>query len=253
MRSIDLPYVVEPPDLILVELLEGLPGRPISGERLVRPDGNLSLGWYGDVHVRGLTVAQIKVAVIKHLRKFLNDEMLGLAVSEEAEEAEKADGPPPGRPVLPPLPGQNANPFNLLELPKPAKTPGSQARAGTEQPVPGGAGNEPAISASGVSWKIVPPEASLSVFVDVSAYNSMKYYIHGDVAVPGKLPHTGNETVLDALQYADGLLPTADPKQIRLVRPQRGGKPAKVYKVDLEAIQERGDVATNYRFSPATG
>jgi hypothetical protein len=32
---ISIPYVVEPPDLILVEVLEALPGRPVSGERLV--------------------------------------------------------------------------------------------------------------------------------------------------------------------------------------------------------------------------
>ena len=38
---ISLPYVVEPPDLVLVEVLEALPGRPISGERLVRPDGKI--------------------------------------------------------------------------------------------------------------------------------------------------------------------------------------------------------------------
>src|SRR3974377_716892 len=29
-------YVVEPPDLIVVEVLEALPGRPITGERLPR-------------------------------------------------------------------------------------------------------------------------------------------------------------------------------------------------------------------------
>ena len=32
--------------------------------------------------------------------------------------------------------------------------------------------------------------------------------------------------------------------------PARGGKPAKVYKVDLEAIQERGDVTSNYQIFP---
>ena len=32
---ISLPHVVEPPDLILIEVLDALPGRPISGERLV--------------------------------------------------------------------------------------------------------------------------------------------------------------------------------------------------------------------------
>ena len=42
----------------------------------------------------------------------------------------------------------------------------------------------------------------------------------------------------------------AEPKDIRLVRPGRGGKPAKVYMVDLAAIQERGDVTTNYQIFP---
>ncbi len=102
----------------------------------------------------------------------------------------------------------------------------------------------------GVSWKIVPPEASLSVFVDVTAYNSMQYYVQGDVATPGMMPHMGSETVLDALQYAGGLLSSADPKQISLVRPQRRGNPAKIYKIDLQGIQERGEVATNLQIFP---
>ena len=49
----DLPHTIEPPDHIVVEVLEGLPGLPITGERLVRPDGTISLGFYGDIHVRG--------------------------------------------------------------------------------------------------------------------------------------------------------------------------------------------------------
>ena len=79
------------------------------------------------------------------------------------------------------------------------------------------------------SIEVVPPEASEMVFVDFTAYNSKNYYLEGDVGVPGRMPWTGNETVLDALQYAGGLLSTADPKQITLVRPARGGKPARIY------------------------
>ncbi|MDR3634659.1 MAG: polysaccharide biosynthesis/export family protein [Isosphaeraceae bacterium] len=71
-------YVVEPPDLIIVEVLDALPGRPISGEHLVRPDGTISLGFYGDVQVAGLTLPEIKEKVILHLRTFLSDEALGL-------------------------------------------------------------------------------------------------------------------------------------------------------------------------------
>ncbi len=70
-------YVLEPPDLVLVEVLEALPGRPISGERLVRPDGKISLGFYGDVYVAGLTMPEVKEKIVLHLRKFLTDEALG--------------------------------------------------------------------------------------------------------------------------------------------------------------------------------
>ena len=55
-------------------MLEALPGRPITGERLVRPDGKVSLGFYGEIYVAGLTTTEIKEKVVLHLRKFLNDE-----------------------------------------------------------------------------------------------------------------------------------------------------------------------------------
>lgn len=78
---IPLPYVVEPPDILIIEVLEALPGRPVSGERLVRPDGKISLGFYGEVEVKGLTLDQIKVKVVERMRIFLPDEVLGLKES----------------------------------------------------------------------------------------------------------------------------------------------------------------------------
>jgi polysaccharide export outer membrane protein len=174
---IELPYIVEPPDLITVEVLEALPGRTISGERLVRPDGKISLGFYGDLHVSGLTADQIKVKLIEHLRRFIADEVLGL------------------------------------------------------------------------EDKIAPQESN-KVFVDVSSYNSKTFFVQGDVAAPGKLPWTGRETVLDALNLSAGFVVTADPKNIRLVRPARGGKPTKIYTVDFEAIRDKGDTKANYQLFP---
>jgi polysaccharide export outer membrane protein len=71
-------YTVEPPDLMIVEVLDALPGRPISGERLVRPDGKISLGFYGEIYVAGLTLPEVKEKVVRHLVKHLSDEGLGL-------------------------------------------------------------------------------------------------------------------------------------------------------------------------------
>jgi polysaccharide export outer membrane protein len=184
---IDVPHVIGPPDLLVVEVLEAFPGRPITGERLVEPDGTIDLGFYGNVHVRGLTALQAKEKIVLHLRKFLSDELLGLIMVDPRDEP--------------------------------------------------------------VKYQIVAPREVDRVFVRMSAFYSGHYYIDGDVAKPGRLPFTGSETVLDVLNNAGGLMPTADPKHIRLIRPGHGGKPAKVYPIDLNAILE-GDAQHNYQIFP---
>ncbi len=181
-------YVIEPPDIIAVEVLQAMPGRPITGERLVKPDGKISLGFYGEVFVAGLTTTEVKAKVIQHLRLYLTDEMLGLSrVNTQTGKVEA-----------------------------------------------------------------IPPAQSSSVFVDVTAYNSKVYYIQGDVGSPGRLPITGNETVLDAINYAGGLTPGASKVSIRLVRPAGVGRTVgeQTLPVDLEAIINRGDVKTNYQLFP---
>jgi polysaccharide biosynthesis/export protein len=188
-------YIVEPPDLIIVEVLEALPGRPISGERLVRPDGKISLSFYGEVYVAGLTIAEVKEKIVLHLRKYISDETLG-----------------------------------LIEM---------------------DANGEPRLDPKTNKIKQIDPRETDRVFVDVTAYNSKNYYILGDVLVPGKLPVTGNETVLDALQYAGGLLPTAAPNNIRLVRPAPPGACCEQnLPINLSAITSGGDPTTNYQMMP---
>jgi protein involved in polysaccharide export with SLBB domain len=311
---IDYPLVIEPPDLLLVEVLEALPGRPISGERLVRPDGTVNLGFYGDVHVAGLTVEQAKVKIIKHLRKLIRDESLGLIESDMDEPVEEPAGPESkDRTRIPVRPGPDEkNPFDLDEgkrpreqakkphtvpsayrpravrqasqqgAPSSGSRPGERVRpiarrqdqeekkpdqAQKQVKIPVEAGGQVNITIEVHSKEKkeevqapvaeetslgppIPPEKSERVFADITAYNSKNYYVLGDVAQPGKLPFTGRETVLDAIQYGGGLLPTAEPKDIHLIRPARGGKPARVYKVDLEAIYDRGDVTSNYQIFP---
>jgi len=43
----------------------------IAGEHLVRPDGTVALGVYGSVHVAGMTLAEVKAAVERHLSQFI--------------------------------------------------------------------------------------------------------------------------------------------------------------------------------------
>jgi polysaccharide biosynthesis/export protein len=45
----------------------------VSGEHLVRPDGQISLGIYGNIRVAGMTLDQVTDVVTAHLRRYLND------------------------------------------------------------------------------------------------------------------------------------------------------------------------------------
>ena len=299
----DIPYVIEPPDLLIVEVLEALPGRPISGERLVRPDGTIDLGFYGSVHVRGLTLMQAKVKLIEQLVTFIPDEVLGLEEVYGVEERALPDLPPPfgeelkatnprqvpkssnrrgrphpgvARPVVrtsdrtteppgPTLPAEGPATHSRVAGPVSAGEPPAGSTViqsgggvkitieiGPQQPPKGAEPPaEPPTPAAGMTFvtKRIPPEDSNRVFIDVTAYNSKFYYIRGDVATPGRIPFTGRETVLDAIDNAGGLIHIADPKNIRLVRPARGGKPLKTYPIDLDAIN-RGEVRLNYQVFP---
>ncbi len=62
-------YVVEPPDILYIEALDTEPNQPVQGERLVRPDGTISLGYYGQIHVAGLTLPEIERKIRGQLEK----------------------------------------------------------------------------------------------------------------------------------------------------------------------------------------
>src|SRR5262249_5746009 len=52
------PYMIEPPDVLLIEFTRKDAARPLRGEFLVGPDGMVNLGTYGQVPAGGLTVEQ---------------------------------------------------------------------------------------------------------------------------------------------------------------------------------------------------
>jgi polysaccharide export outer membrane protein len=70
------PYTVEPPDILLIESTRKLPTQDVKGQHLVRPDGTVNLGIYGDIYVTGMTLAQVKVAVANAIASRLDPEYL---------------------------------------------------------------------------------------------------------------------------------------------------------------------------------
>lgn len=94
------------------------------------------------------------------------------------------------------------------------------------------------------------PEVSL----DVYSFNSKHYYVITDFAGSGeqvaRLPHTGNETVLDAVANIGGLSAVSS-KKIWVARPaptECGHD--QILPVDWCGITRRGQVKTNYQVLP---
>lgn len=67
------PYVVEPPDILLIQASPRivLPLQPIQGQHLVGPDGTVNLGIYGKIRVAGLTLEQVGDAVAARLLEIM--------------------------------------------------------------------------------------------------------------------------------------------------------------------------------------
>lgn len=69
---------LKPGDYVYLEVLEALPGRPLSGVRRIRTDGTVSLGFYGDLPAAGRNRIELKKALISHMLRWLLEDTLGL-------------------------------------------------------------------------------------------------------------------------------------------------------------------------------
>src|SRR5439155_14985308 len=70
VRAVPLPpYRVEPLDTLAIMVTEALPQQPISGLYVVEPEGTVNLGFaYGSVQVVDKTIEAAKAAIEAHLK-----------------------------------------------------------------------------------------------------------------------------------------------------------------------------------------
>ena len=122
--KVSLPaYRIEPPDVISIEMLKLIPlppyraevfdvlqiranapqDQPIDNYFMIQAEGTIDLGpQYGTVHVAGMTIDEIKIALDKWLRQFLNDPQPCDRRNWPSRYAAcpAGDGPIPGRPAF---------------------------------------------------------------------------------------------------------------------------------------------------------
>jgi polysaccharide biosynthesis/export protein len=65
---------------VSVQLADMAGRQAITGQHLVRPDGTIGLGIYGELRVSGMTLDQIRQALEVHLSQFLNQPMVSVDV-----------------------------------------------------------------------------------------------------------------------------------------------------------------------------
>jgi polysaccharide biosynthesis/export protein len=250
LQKISLPdYVIEPPDVLLIEAIKVVPKPPykiesldilqviatgtelnadIAGAVSVDPSGRIDLGpRYGKVKVAGLTIDEAREKLLKHLQETLADAEVSITLAQSAGNQQIS-----GEHLVTPDGTVNLGQYGSVYV---AGMTIEQARAAIER---------------SLSEFLEKPVIS----VDIFSYQSKTYYVITEGAGFGdsiiRIPVTGNETVLDAISQVQGLRQYST-KRIWIARPAPGGVGCdQVLPVKWDEIVKGGSTATNYQVLP---
>jgi polysaccharide export outer membrane protein len=223
------PYAVQPLDVLLIRVAQPLPNQPIEGTYTVGPDGTVNLGYsYGLVRVGGLTLEEVERAVRTQVGRVLRDPQVAVGLAQ-FRGVQQARGEHLVRPDGTIALGQ----YGCVYV---AGLTLAQAKVAVERHL---------------SAYVLDPE----VTVDVRAYNSKEYFVITNGAGYGeqvfRFPITGSDTVLRAISFIQGLPVVASRKRIWVARPSPAGHPCfQILPVDWKAIVEGGATDTNYQLFP---
>jgi polysaccharide export outer membrane protein len=242
------PYMIEPPDILEIDILQTIPlppykvrpldiigvrvpgapeKFPISGAFPVDPEGTIDLGQpYGTLSVVGLTIPEVRAAVEEKLKSIIKDNKADVALVET-----RAAQQIRGRHLV-----RSDGVVSLGEY-------GSVYVSGMTLPQAKKAIEEH------LKQYLKDPQVN----IDVGAFNSKVFYVILDLGGAGqqiyRQPITGNETVLDGISQVYGLTIVSDTNRIWVSRPGPDGC-SSVLPVDWMALTEKGDPSTNYQLLP---
>jgi polysaccharide export outer membrane protein len=242
-------YRVEPPDLLVIEMLKMVPlppyridiydvlqiraigtllDQPIDGFFLVEGEGIVTLGpAYGRVRVAGMTVEQAADVIRHKLEEQLNRPEVSVQLARTSGTA-----PVTGEYLIGPDGTVNLRQYGVLHV---AGKTVTEIRVELQKHL---------------EQYFDKPEVS----VDVRQFNSKVFYVITEGAGIGdnvrRVPSTGNDTVLDALSAINGLSQVSS-AQVWIARPAPGGFGCEqILPVDYEAVAKGGSTATNYQVMP---
>lgn len=222
------PYEIQPQDVLQIVVLGTVPERPIAGQFLVEGNGSVNLGpGYGTVSLAGLTTEEASAAIRELLLRELQSVEVAVTLFQASGQQFIT-----GEHLVAPDGTVNLGLYGRVYV---AGMTLDAARMAVEERL---------------SKHFDNPRVSLDVFV----YNSKFYYIIvegggvGDRVI--RIPCTGNETILDAISQVGGL-DSSSSKKIWISRPTPGGSGCdQVLPVNWDAITRGASTSTNYQLLP---
>jgi protein involved in polysaccharide export with SLBB domain len=241
------PYVIEPPDILLIDAVKLIPKPPhylepldvlairapgafateqISGLYIIDPSGRVELGAaYGAVEVAGLTVEEASSAIEQHLQNILASPQVSVSLASSAisqqisgQHLVKSDG------------RINLGVYGTVYV---AGMTIDEVTAAIE---------------THLSRWLQDPE----VVVDIFTFNSKTYWIVTEGAGFGDnvavRPITGGETVMDAVASIGGISRLSS-ERMYIARPAPDGSCKQILEVEWDGIKN-GVSATNYQLLP---
>ncbi len=222
------PYHIEALDVIQISVTGTLLDQPISGQYPVDPGGIVDLGpAYGKVKVLNQTVEQAQKTIEKHLLSTLKAPEVSVSLGQTAGQQQIS-----GEHLVGPDGTVNLGTYGSVYV---AGLTVAEAKLAIEEQLKNYL-DQPRVS------------------VDVFAFNSKVYYVITEGAGQGdslvRIPITGNETVLDALAQVNGLRAISS-KNIWIARPAPGGVNCdQILPVNWYEITKGGATASNYQVLP---
>ncbi|MCA9238147.1 MAG: polysaccharide biosynthesis/export family protein [Planctomycetales bacterium] len=222
------PHRIETFDVLLVRVVGAFPEQPIDDAYSVDADGTVNLGpTYGRVKVVDSTIEESEDEIRKQLSKILSDVDVSVSLVASAG-AQQITGQ-----HLVAMDGRvNLGTYGSVYV---AGMTLEQARAAVEEKL---------------KEKLESPE----IFIDVLAYNSKVYYVVTQGAGLGdnivRFPVTGNDKVIDAVANLGGVSQVSS-KKMWIARPAPNGVGCEqILPVDWDGITQGAVTATNYQLMP---
>ena len=213
-------YLVAVGDTLFVETVNFDASIRLPGDQTVKPDGSISLGRFGNVHVASRPVDDIEQEIKSRIADQIRAEMTQSFDREQREPTDAAIKTIASR-IDKSLTANGANVLRQEETPE-------------------------EILEQQISQKIRENE----VTVRLINWDSKRYYVLGEVNSPGAYDFKGNETVLDGILEAGGLNGRSNRHQILISRPTECGSCRIVATVCYDQIVQLGDASTNYQLQP---